>query len=107
MNVSQNVSAIVNSPQIAEMALQSVQAAELAERQGLATLRLDSERREHQVTDPEKADQMAGVEARVSGRPLPEARAAKRRARSGGASPTEVSVLPEAAGEGHRIDLLA
>jgi hypothetical protein len=107
MNVSQNVSAIVNSPQIAEMALQSVQAAELAERQGLATLRLDSERREHQVTDPEKADQMDGVEARGSGRPLPEPRAARRRARSDGAPAPEESVIPEAAGDGHRVDLLA
>lgn len=106
MNVSQNVSAIVNSPQIAEMALQSVQAAELAERQGLATLRLDSERREHQVTDPEKSEQMAGVEARVSGRPFPDPRPARRRAPARGASP-EGSVPPEAAGEGHRIDLLA
>ncbi|HTA16808.1 MAG TPA: hypothetical protein VK786_03595 [bacterium] len=106
MNVSQNVSAIFNSPQIAELALQSVQAAELAERQGLATLRLESERREHQVTDPEKADQMAGVEAGVSGRPLPEPRTAGRRIRAGGGGPEE-SVIREAAGDGHRIDLLA
>jgi len=106
MNVVQNVSAIVNSPEIAEMVLQAVQAGELAERQGLATLRLDSARREHQVTDPEKAGRMDGVEARVADRPLPEHRAAGRRVRAGGTAP-EDPVLPEAAGEGHRIDLLA
>ncbi|HTB22119.1 MAG TPA: hypothetical protein VK914_05395 [bacterium] len=107
MNVSQNVSAIFNSPEIAEMVLQSVQAGELAELQGLASTRRESERREHQVTGAEASEQASTVDPHPSDQPLTMARPPRRppHARPPLAQqPEETSPEP---GGGHRINLLA
>ena len=101
MNVSQNVSAIIQSPELAEVVLQAVQAGEMAERQGLANLDSDAVRRQNQVAEAENSGKTSGVDLRAGvRRPLPPAR---RRARQAPAPAGE-----EAPPQGpHRIDLVA
>ena len=54
MNVVQGVNAIIQSPEIAIMAAQAVQASDLAARQGVSSLIRDAERQQDQVQDPKE-----------------------------------------------------
>ncbi len=108
MNVAQNLSAIFNSPQWAEVNLQAIQAADMAERQVAETRRREALRRESQVTGSARADESEGVRADESGTGGGGGGALGRRpgrgAESAGGDPGGPTVGD---GDGHRIDLVA
>jgi hypothetical protein len=77
-DVFNGLSSFFRTPEIAQIAAQSVQAADQATRQGLASIQRDAVRREYQVND---LDASQGAE-RVGQRLTPQERQDERRRRS-------------------------
>jgi hypothetical protein len=110
MNVSQNISAIFNSPEIAAVALQAVQAGEMAERQDAILLAAEERRREHQVTGSREASTTDGVAPHSPDTQAASPRA-RRKARPAAAPAPEDAAEADSTqagpGDGHRINLMA
>lgn len=109
MNVSQNISAIFNSPEIAAIALQAVQAGDLAERQTAILLQAEERRREHQVTGSREASSTDGVAPHSPDQQAAAPPRARRKARpaSPAAPEAEADGTQAGPGDGHRINLMA
>src|SRR5665213_3194034 len=106
MNVVQNISAIVNSPEIAAVALQAVQAGEMAERQGLAALRREHLLKERQVLGTEETLAADGLDRHSGGaQPSPTPRRKVRRPVGAPAAEAAELMDPEPGG-GHHINVV-
>ena len=98
----QGVSALFRSPDAAVMANQAVMASELAARQGSASLQIDAQLREYQVTQALQAADTAQIGGRDQ---APEDGSEPRGRRRG--TPSGGTAGPMAPAPVHRIDLIA
>jgi hypothetical protein len=101
MSDLQNLTALFRSPEAAVIANQAVQAAEIAARQGLASIRTDAQHRQAMVNQAEQAADTAQISDR--GRQKEEEAPSPRRRHAGG----EGAQGPDAPAPRRRIDLIA
>jgi hypothetical protein len=101
MSDLQNLTALFRSPEAAVVANQAVQAAEIAARQGLASIRADAVQRQAMVNQAEQSADSALISGEA--RQQEEEASKPRRRRAGG----EGAQGPDAQPPRRRIDLIA